>query len=107
MASVAHAGKWLETISSLSMLLNSACNSFPQAAAGTSVPLFSHTGAGDCHKGLLPLQVPAAKRGLSRLWAAGVLGMLEKGCQDNQAAPGAGWVASGLAGTVADTHPEP
>lgn len=83
-------------------------NSFPQAAVGAgSVALFGHTGAGDCHKGLLPLQVPAAKRGLSRLWAAGVSGMPERGCWDNQAAPGTGWVASGLVGTVAGARPEP
>lgn len=55
------------------------CNSFPQATAGTdSIPVISCTCAGNCHKGLLPLQLPAAKREVSRFWVAGILGMLEE-----------------------------
>lgn len=66
------------------------CNSFLQATADNdSVPVFSCACAGNCHQGLLTLQI-AAKQ-VCKLWAAGVLGSLEERLTGLTGRPWAGW----------------
>ena len=55
-------------------------NSFPQAMAGAdSASVFSCACAGKRRKGLLTLQIRAAKWEVSGRWAAGILGTHEEG----------------------------